>query len=60
VTIVPKYFNFATFQRMFLTILDLRFGNPYNNTVNPLHNGLGYNGQNLAGFNCEFLEMLRH
>jgi hypothetical protein len=29
-------------------------------TVNPRYNGPGYNGQNLAVYDCEFLEMLRH
>jgi hypothetical protein len=36
-----------------------------NNIVNPVITGqdttdLGYNGQNLAVYNCEFLEVLRH
>jgi hypothetical protein len=29
-------------------------------TVNPRYKGPGYNGQNLAVYNCESLEMLRH
>jgi hypothetical protein len=30
------------------------------NTVNTCYNGPGFNGQNLAVYNSEFLEMLRH
>jgi hypothetical protein len=36
------------------------FYSPNIDTVIARYNGLGYNEQNLAVYNCEFLQLLRH